>query len=301
MITTAKADYSKGFRVGKIHFIAGFPKSGKTTAISTYGKKGFGSVVILDLEDGTEYTQRANRILIGSLEEPTRINSNGDHEIIPPIERGSVDEYGEPIASYSLIEAIEYLEANWDSLGYDSIAIDTIDQLNQWFNDYVVSLLIEKDALSKNPQYQDATDIGDFDFSVGYSKVRKKIVDVLTRLANIVKKTGIVICASHLNKTISVRDGKNVVPQKLPSLPEKLAQTIAGMSDVICILTKVDANRYEATFEGTGESFVGTRIKPLNGKKIIFKPIGDKTLYNQMITLMKNYKEQEDQKENDNG
>ena len=287
MITKVKPDYSV-LKKGSIHMFCGFPKCGKTTAAATFGEKGTESVLILDVEDGADYVEGANIIKIRSLVPPTRQAANGEWEIIPPLERGYHDPKGNPVEAWSYIEALDYITAKWEELGYESIVIDTIDALLNWVNEYVVEDLKYKDSLLQNPKYQEAEDIGDFDYAAGHSMARNKIKERITQLTNMVRNTGVLIIISHMNKTISVRDGGKVIPQKLPNLPEKLAQWIGGNAETICMISKNDKGQFLCSFDGYGETMVGSKLKPLMNKTIMFKESGEHTLYNQIMNLLKN-------------
>lgn len=286
MITVSSPDFSK-LRKGSVHLFCGFPKSGKTTAISTFGDRGSESVITIDVDNGTDYIEDMHRIKVYSLLPPT-VLKDGNWEIIPPLERGHSDLNGDPVEAWSYIEAVEYLKNNWKSLGYDSIALDTCDAFLGWLNEYMVGFLKEKDADSKNPRYQDAMDIGDFEFAAGHAAVRNKVIERVTELANIVRNTGQVLITTHMNKTISVRDNKTVIPQKLPNLPEKLAQWLGGMADTICMISRNDRGQNVCTFDGYGESMLGTRLSPLLGKSVVFTKGGDTTLYKQIMRLLNN-------------
>lgn len=288
MINIANPTYD-GLRKGKIHLLCGFPKTGKTTAMSTFGEKGLGSVLILDIENGSDYVKGVPRIPLYSLLPPYTIDSEGNYNIVPPLERGYNDNDGKPIEAWSYMEAIDYLKSEWDNLGYDSIAIDTIDAFLAWVNDYTVQILKEKDSLTTNPKYQDVTDIGEFEYALGYNASRNKVIEKILELANIVRNTGIVIIGSHMNKTIQIRDGGKVISQKLPHLPEKLAQWLGGNAETIGILSQNDRGQHLCTFTGFGETIIGTRLDPIKGKTIIFQKEGEGTLYKQIMKEFKSF------------
>lgn len=286
MITISKPDYSH-LKKGGIYLFCGFPKTGKTTAISTFGDRGSKSVLVLDIDDGTDHINDVNRIKVYSLLPPLKELENGDWEIIPPLERGILDNDGKPTEAWSYIEAIDYIKENWHTLGYDSIAIDTVDAFLNWINDYMVQYLKEKDAMTNNPKYTDATDIGDFEYAAGYVAARNKVVEKIVELVNIVRNTGFVLLSTHMNKTISIRDGGKVIAQKLPLLPEKLAAWIGGKAEMICLISKNEKGQHLCSFDGYGETMIGSRPDPIVGKTLIFKKDKGSTLYEQIMKELK--------------
>ena len=102
---------------GLTYMIIGQPKTGKTTAASSWSPKGQEGVLIIDTDLGSDFVDGANTVTVTSLNAPTRekkvdgkvVTENGFavYEVIPPIERGhyirSGPNKGEPLETYSMI------------------------------------------------------------------------------------------------------------------------------------------------------------------------------------------------------
>ena len=250
--------------------------------------------LILDTESGSDYASGAHRICIDCLIPPQRENESGIIEIVPRIERGRVDKDGNPVESWSYVEAVDYLHDNWDNLPYKNLAIDTLNNFVDWTNEYMVQVIKALDAESKDPKYQDITDISEVEFSVGHSKVRVKVQEKLLELIDMVRRSGQLLLGIQMENTITIRSGKQVIPQqRMSGIPDKLTKWLTGHAETICMLQKqIDSNgniKYVATFDGTGESIMGSRLDPLKGKAITFSKKGVRSLYSQMRDLMSAY------------
>lgn len=246
--------------------IIGAPKTGKTTQASQWSERGSEGVLVLDADLGSDYVEGANVITITSLNPEERIKKdlNGNPvytkdgtpvtEVVPPIERGFVHRTGEnkgkPMEVYSLAEAVFDLIDNWDDYKIDTVVLDTADTVNDW---------IEKEVAPNG--------MGG-DFGVSYAKASEKNLDIMQKLQKLIKQKGAnLILISHAKKTTEV-DGKM---QLVPNLPSGLAGRMCAKADIIGYTT-IDkkTGKHMISFVGYDERSVGSRIKPLHGKNLLF-------------------------------
>ena len=251
------------------YLFIGQPKTGKTTAASAWSDKGNDGVLLIDADLGSDFVDGANTVTVTSLNPPKRpvthegkqVMENGrpKEEIIPPEERGFKHRTGpdkaKTIPVYSLIEVYQWLEKEWDSLPYDTIAIDTIGQINEWIEATVVKEL----GISA---------MGEGQWGADWGKARRKNLDLVKRFQNLMKKnSGNLILISH-SKTTTVTDGK---AQLGPELPRGLGYSLAAKADVIGYSTaNKDDGEYYMSFESYDERVVGSRLKPLAQKVLPF-------------------------------
>ena len=83
---------------GLTYMIIGQPKTGKTTAASSWSVKGQDGVLMIDTDLGSDFVDGANTVTCTSLNAPTRqqtldgkvVKKGGDivYEVVPPTERG---------------------------------------------------------------------------------------------------------------------------------------------------------------------------------------------------------------------
>ena len=276
-------DWGEGLPSGLPYFFIGQPKTGKTTACASWSEKGAEGVLILDTDLGAEFVDNANVVTISSLNAPSRpvmkdnkqVTKGGQpqYELVPPEERGFVyrsgQDKGKPMPVYSLIEAYQWLEKEWDKLPYDTVVIDTLGQVNEWVEDIVLKEL-------------GITTMGEGQWGADWGKARRKNVDVIKRFQNLIKqKGGNLILVSH-SKTTVVTDGK---AQLSPELPRGLGYSLAAKADVIGYSTaQKDDGKYYVSFEAYDERVVGSRLKPLSQKVLPFD-------YESIVTEIKQYKE----------
>jgi len=269
---------------GLTYFFIGQPKTGKTTACSQWSEKGSDGVLLIDTDLGSEFTNNANVVTVTELNAPTRpklkdnkpIVKNGQpqHEVVPPEERGFVhrtgDNKGKPMPVYSLIEVYQWLEKEWDSLPYDTVAIDTIGQVNEW----IETIVIEELGI---------TAMGEGQWGADWGKARRKNLDVIRRFQDLMKKRGgNLILVAH-SKTTQVTDGK---AQLAPELPRGLGYGLAAKADVIGYTTAMkDDGKYYVSFEAYDERVVGSRLKPLAQKKLEFDY---SVIKNEIVTYKEN-------------
>ena len=255
-------------------------------------------LLILDTEASSDYIPGAHRIHIHSLIPPMVKDDNGEWQIVPLTERGLVDQEGKPTEAWSYYEAVNYLKDNWDKLPYKHLAIDTFNNFVDWVNDYILQEIIALDAQSKVPKYQEATDISEIEFAVGTAKARAKIQEKITELLSLVSGTGQLLLGVQLENTITIRSGKQVIPQqRMSGIPDKLSKWLTGHAETIVSLQRSVSDSgntiHTASFDGQGESIMGSRLDPLKGKTLIFAKRGEHSLYSQMRELMDNYDNKE--------
>ena len=196
-------------------------------------------------------------------------------ELIPTNERGfyhrSGPEKGKPMDVYSLAEIISDLKKNWDQYPYDTIVIDTLDQVNQWIEEAVCGEMGIKD-------------VSEGEWGQGWASARKKNVDVVKRLQDFLKKVGGNLVLTSHSKQTAMQDNK---VQLSPNLPSGLGRAVCAKADVIGYTT-IDktTGEHAISFEGYDERMVGSRLKPLAHKLLPFD-------YNKITEEIKSYKEEE--------
>tara|TARA_R100000458_G_C8277825_1_gene253542 strand:+ start:1283 stop:2152 length:870 start_codon:yes stop_codon:yes gene_type:complete len=282
-VRKVSTDWGNGMPSGLTYFFIGQPKTGKTTACASWSEKGAEGVLVLDTDLGAEFVDNANVVTITSLNAPSRpvlvdnkqVTKGGvpQVEVIPPTERGFVyrsgQDKGKPMPVYSLIEAYQWLDKEWDTLPYDTVVIDTLGQVNEWVEDIVLHEL-------------GITAMGEGQWGADWGKARRKNIDIIKRFQNLIKKKGgNLVLVSH-SKTTTVTDGK---AQLSPELPRGLGYSLAAKADVIGYSTaSKDDGGYYISFEAYDERVVGSRLKPLSQKVLKFD-------YDSIVSEIQNYKE----------
>ena len=270
---------------GLTYLIIGQPKTGKTTAVSSWSPLGHKGVVIIDTDLGSDFVNKANVVTCTSLNAPIRaVEKDGKQvveggkpktEITPPEERGfryrSGDEKGQPMPVYSMIECYNWLSKEWDDLPYDTIVIDTIGEVNGWIENAVIIEL-------------GITAMGEGQWGADWGKARRKNLDVIKRFQDLMKKKGgNLVLVSH-SKTSQMQDGK---VQLAPELPRVLGYSLAAKADVIGYTTaSKEDGKYYVSFEAYDERVVGSRLKPLAQKILPFE-------YSAISNEILKYKEEE--------
>lgn len=289
VLQDTKPDYS-ALRVGTYWFMLGFEKTGKTTACTTFSPKGEDGVLILDLEQGVRTSKRLS-IPISSANPPL-YEINGQVQIVPPINRGMLDQYGKPIPSYSLIEVIDMLDVEWKNSGKTTLVLDTADKLSDWCNQLAFEEILREDARSKDPKYKEAQGPEDIKYGLCYARARLKAAYVLDRLLDIVKDSGMLILTSHLKKTLTITEARDVIIKRLPKMPEGLASMLGHGAEAICTI-EVDQNgKHWCDFRGYSEVINGTRIEPLSNKRLMWSKEGTNTLYNVVMEACNKWKKE---------
>jgi hypothetical protein len=283
-IKTVTTDWTDGLPGGLTWYFIGQPKTGKTTQSSKWSKKGSKGVLLIDTDLGSDFVHGANVVTCTSLTPPIRpvmkdgvqITKDGKpkQEIIPQEERGyyhrSGPNAGKPMETYSLGEILKDLETNWDKYDFDTIVLDTIDQINTWIEQKVTSDM-------------GINSMGDGQWGSDWAAARKKNLDVVIRLQRFLKMVGgNLVMISHSKPTV-VTDNK---AQLGPNLPRGLAYSLTAKADVIglCQADK-ESGEYMVSFEAYDERMIGSRLKPLSQKKLPFS-------YGSVINAIKSYKEE---------
>ena len=269
---------------GLTYLIIGQPKTGKTTAASKWSPKGQEGVIILDADLGSDFVDGARSIAVSGLNPPMRqIKHDGKvvvkdgkpkMEMIPPEERGfnhrSGDEKGTPLPAYSMVEIYNWLSTEWYKLPYDTVVIDSVGQINEWIEHSVINEL-------------GITAMGEGQWGADWGKARRRNLDIIKRFQDLMKKKGgNLVLVSH-SKTSQMQDGK---VQLAPELPRGLGYSLAAKADVIGYSTaSKEDGKYYISFEAYDERVVGSRLKPLSQKVLLFD-------YEVISSEILNYKEE---------
>tara|TARA_E500000305_G_scaffold31974_1_gene24200 strand:+ start:2385 stop:3245 length:861 start_codon:yes stop_codon:yes gene_type:complete len=281
-VNKVKNDW-KALPGGITWYIIGQPKTGKTTQASKWSSKGNEGVLLIDTDLGSDFVEGANTVTVTDLNQPIKpltkdgkqVMKNGQPQFVvtPPNERGyyyrNGKDKGKPMEVYSFGEILEWLEKKWNELPYDTVVIDTIDQINRWIEQKVVKEL-EIDAM------------GQGQWGADWGMARRNNLDIIVRLQRLMKKVGgNLVLLSH-SKTTTITDGK---AQLSPDLPRGLAYGLTAKADVIGYTTvEKDSNEYKISFKSYDERTVGSRLKPLAQKELPFS-------YEEIINEITKYKE----------
>ena len=262
---------------GLTYYIIGQPKTGKSTQASKWSDKGQNGVLVLDTDLGADFVQGANIVPIISLNQPLKEVKKGNEskfEVIPPEKRGYVyrngPDIGKPMPVYAISEVLFWLEENFEKSEYDTIVIDTVDQVNEWIEDTV------KEEMG-------ISEMGMGGYGSDWAKARKKNADVVKRIQMLIKRTaGTLVLISHSKKT-NIEDEK---VQLGPSLPRGLGKALTAKSDVIGF-TEIDkkSGDYLINFKAYDERSNGSRFKPIAQKILPFS-------YDAIKKEIKEYKEE---------
>jgi len=273
---------------GKFHLLCGTQKGGKTTAASTFSKKSTDGVLFLDFDHGLGVLDRPNRIHISCCLPPL-IEVDGNWIEAPPDQRGYFDNENNPMPTYSIKEAIDFLRAEWSNLPYDTVVIDTIDAMHDITEDFILELYRAEEP----DKYENLDSIADVSFGAGYARVRNSILSKVYEILDIIKFSGQLVILMQREKTITIEKNGKVVPQQRPAIPEKLASKLQRDAETVGIVEISPDGNYQVTYKGYGEITSGSRLEALNGKTIKFSKSGDLTLYNQATKLLKLFKEKQ--------
>ena len=106
---------------------------------------------------------------------------------------------------------------NWDKYPYDTVVLDTIDQVNTWIEDVV------KNDLG-------IANMGDGSWGSDWAAAKKKNADIVKKLQDFMKKVGgNLILTSHAKQTAMTDDKV----QLSPNLPSGLGRALCAKADVI--------------------------------------------------------------------
>ena len=195
---------------------------------------------------------------------------------------------GSPMASWEksrslwMYETIS-LQICWKTSGKTVLVLDTVDKLSDWCNQIALDEIKEEDARGKSPRFQNVVAPEEIPYGACYVRSRVKVVSVVNTLLDIIGDNGILILVSHLKKTSTITEGREVIVKRVPKLPEGLAAALGQHSEAIVHIEVDENGRHFADFRGYNEVLMGTRIEPLNGKRFFWEKEGKNTLYNVLL------------------
>jgi len=253
---------------GLTWYFIGQPKTGKTTAASGWSEQGQKGVLLLDTDLGVDFVDGANTVTVASLNPPEEnvlekgeqvYNKKGQPQtkIVSPEKRGFYHRIGKnkgkPMEVYSLQEIFMWLHDDWDKLKYDTVVIDTIDEVNGWIEKEVTKEL-NIDAM------------GEGQWGADWGKARRRNIDIVKRFQSFLKSKGAALILISHSKSTQIQDSKI---QLSPDLPRGLAYALTAKADVIgyCTADK-DSKGYYISFQAYDERTVGSRLKPLAQKTL---------------------------------
>jgi len=255
---------------GLTWYFIGQPKTGKTTAASGWSEQGQEGVLLLDTDLGVDFVDGANTVTVTSLNPPEEnVLENGEQvynkkgqpqtKVVPPDKRGYYHRIGktkgEPMEVYSLQEIFMWLHDDWDKLKYDTVVIDTIDEVNSWIEKEVTKEL-NIDAM------------GEGQWGADWGKARRRNIDIVKRFQGFLKSKGAALILISHSKSTQIQDSK---VQLSPDLPRGLAYALTAKADVIgyCTADK-DTKGYYVSFQAYDERTIGSRLKPLAQQTLEF-------------------------------
>lgn len=195
----------------------GSPKAGKTSTIAKLD-----NCLIIDTERGTEYVD-AMKMYVNNLTEYQALNQT--------------------------------LAANPNK--YDYIALDTVDNLASWVDQYVC-------------KSNGVATIGDMEFGKGFALVREAVVKAVQKLASLANKGLIVV--GHTKHSTIVDEGHNkVIDINELNLTGKLKNELMSTADAIGFVYR-EADKLMITFKTGGDNTqAGSRCPHLADKAFEFK------------------------------
>jgi hypothetical protein len=257
---------------GLLYMFFGPPKTHKTTEASRWSEKGTDGVLLADCEQGGDFVQGANRVVITSLNPPERpkmkdgkqlIDKMGMpiFEIIPPEERGYVystgKHIGQPMPVYSIAEFVMNVKAMLEKgeFPYDAIVLDTIDEINDWAEKEVCKQLNIKA-------------MGEGEWGNDWAMARDKVFNIVSMLKMLLRKYNKdLILISHSKTTVIVKNKA----QLGPDLPRGLSKKLMGLAELIGYTSKKEkTGQAFMSFKGFDEIQMGARLKPLADQEIPF-------------------------------
>ncbi len=273
----------KQLPTGLIWYVIGQPKSGKTTALSEWSDKGQAGTLIIDTDMGADFVDGANVIPCVSLQPPlipTMMNgiqvvldgipiferdADGNHIVVPPTERGYNyrvgEKQGQPMPVYSISEIVGWLLKEYDNLPYNTIVLDTIDQINTW-NEH------------RTCKKMGIASMGQGEWGADWSEAKEGTLRSFSALRDLVKrKGGTLVIVSHSKETtiVPAKGKRKAITQLGPALPSGLATRLLGDVDIIGYTTGSKSDgQYHISFEAYEERKVGSRLRPIAQKELPF-------------------------------
>ena len=138
---------------------------------------------------------------------------------------------------------------------YDYIAIDTLDNIVVWMEDFVC-------------QQEGVKTIGDLEFGKGYSIVRTNVMKIIDQLKPLAAKGLILI--GHRKKTLIASESDIKVNTSSLDIGGKLKNFIMADSDAIGYVFR-DEEGLKVSFMADDETEAGARCEHLRGQVLDFK------------------------------
>ena len=193
----------------------GQSKVGKTTTLATLD-----NCLIIDTEMGTDMI------------EAMKVNAN------------------------SLQEVMATIKALRENQGqYDYIAVDTIDNIVHWMEEFVC-------------QQEGVKTIGDLEFGKGYAIVRDNVMKIISQLKPLANKG--VILIGHRKKTLIATESDIKVNTSSLDLSGKLKNFIMADSDAIGYVFRDAEGTLKVSFVADDETEAGARCEHLRGQVLDF-------------------------------
>ena len=186
----------------------GSPKAGKTSTLAKLD-----NCLIIDTENGTDYV------------DALKVNVN------------SLDEYRDMSKSFASTGA-----------KYDYIALDTIDHLAHWVEQYVC-------------KQNGVATIGDMEYGKGFALVREAVVKAIMKLQEFATK-GIIVVGHTKTNTIIDEDHNKVINMNELNLTGKLKNELMANADAIGFVFREDGE-LKISFKSGDVATTGSRCPHL--------------------------------------
>jgi hypothetical protein len=138
---------------------------------------------------------------------------------------------------------------------YDYIAVDTIDNIVHWMEEFVC-------------KSEGVKTIGDLEFGKGYAMVRDNVMKIISQLKPLAKKGLILI--GHRKKTLIANDTDIKVNTSSLDLSGKLKNFIMADSDAIGYVFRDAEGELKVSFMADDETEAGARCEHLRGQVLDF-------------------------------
>ena len=193
----------------------GQSKVGKTTTLATLD-----DCLIIDTEQGTEMV------------DAMKVQANSLQEVM------------------AVLKALREREEK-----YSYIAIDTIDNIVHWMEEFVC-------------KSENVKTIGDLEYGKGYAMVRDNVMKIITQLKPLASKG--VILIGHRKKTLIATESDIKVNTSSLDLSGKLKNFIMADSDAIGYVFRDEEGALKVSFLADDETEAGARCEHLRGQVIDF-------------------------------